>query len=769
MDNAKNLRWLPVLDRYMVVDLETQNVPMYGRKANPFIKDNYIVATGWKTFKDTYCKHAYFDSADDVQEVDISPDVHVLVGHNIKFDLHYLWKHKSLQEYIKRGGRIWCTQYAEYLLRGQVHTSHMVALDDIVEKYGGRLKIDVVKKMWNEGILTADIPKDLLIDYLVGTEEEGRNSGDIGNTELIYKAQVAKAEELGMLQIIMDRMDGLLATTEMEYNGLFIDKEEARSKTKELHAKKQSLESKLNNYIPKEVTDNMQFNWNSGVHKSVIIFGGTLKYEKSAPYKDNDGEWVHKVVTNKYYLDAETGEPSIKFVEGEDIPDNCLKYKSGAKKGSPKLVNVKEKGELKTKKQPFLIKLDGYIKPLESIPTTKQNDGAGVPIYSTASEYIELLHNSDVEFIQDLVNLALINKDLGYYIYVNKKGDIKGTLTCLNKDTGIINHNLNHTSTVTGRLSSSNPNLQTLPRKDEVDGKAKSEVKSMYSSRYGDKGYMLEADYSQLEVVVQAVLTGDKQLIQDLIDGVDFHCKRVSFSKGVPYEDAYVWCKDDKHEKYPIWSVYRTNTKKLTFMFTYGGGAQGMSDATGVDLETVKTFIINENALYPQIQVFNDNVLKEVEETAKGFYDPAVGKSYRRGYWTAPTGTRYSWRSYDAPKFLQDKGITDTFSPPEIKNYPIQGTGGEMVQVILGKLFRKFVSKGWWSAVENSKAVLVNTVHDCIWADLQKEHTKEVAGVIKEVMESIPSYYNSTYNTNITVPFPVDTEAGKSMQELNHI
>ena len=90
---------------------------------------------------------------------------------------------------------------------------------------------------------------------------------------------------------------------------------------------------------------------------------------------------------------------------------------------------------------------------------------------------------------------------------------------------------LNHTSTVTTRLSSSNPNLQNLPRKD------KSKVKRIFRSR-AKGGLMLEADYSQLEVVVQGVLSKDKQLCQDLRDRIDFHCKRVGIKHNVSYEEA---------------------------------------------------------------------------------------------------------------------------------------------------------------------------------------------------------------------------------------
>lgn len=345
---------------------------------------------------------------------------------------------------------------------------------------------------------------------------------------------------------------------------------------------------------------------------------------------------------------------------------------------------------------------------------------------------------------------------------VNEKGERKGMLTCVRTDTHIVNHSLNHTSTVTGRLSSSNPNLQNIPRGDH------SEVKKMFKSRFGDDGAMVEADYSQLEVVVQGVLSQDPQLCEDLRNKVDFHCKRVAAKEGVTYEDALRWCKDENDPNYKEWKPKRTAAKYFSFQRAYGAGAAAISADTGIPLEDVHALIEAEERMYPGVIRFNEAVEKAVQESAKAFYDPARGGTFRRGYWVAPTGTRYGWRSWEAPSFLQQRGVTDSFSPPEMKNYPVQGTGGEMVQIILGILFREFIKRGWWSG-RNGKALLVNTVHDCYWADTIKELVSEVGGLIKQVMETIPEVYNREFNMDITVPFPCEVEHGPNMYELKHL
>lgn len=124
----------------------------------------------------------------------------------------------------------------------------------------------------------------------------------------------------------------------------------------------------------------------------------------------------------------------------------------------------------------------------------------------------------------------------------------------------------------------------------------------------------------------------------------------------------------------------------------------------------------------------------------------------------------YSFRSYDAPDYLRRRGITDTFSPTEMKNYPVQGTGGELVQMVLGQLWRWFVKNDHFGGL----AYLVNTVHDCVWADCHKSvRDKVVAGMVK-IMQAIPHFLKHFFGIECPVRFPVDAEAGPNMLTLHH-
>lgn len=787
------------MGKYLIFDKETETHRSHKRKANPFNPKNYIVMRGWKKQGDPRCSMEYFKSKAEVTPMQIDDDVEVIVGHNIKFDLLYEMcispeARDRLMAFFRRGGRVHCTQYAYYLINGQTQRSQMASMDSIIEEYGGRKKIDGIKELWEAGMLTSEIDPAMLEDYLIGTEEEGRNSGDIGNTELIYLGQLREMEELGMTQAVRCRMDGLCATTEMEFNGIKVDTDRARVDLAKLTKEFDAATKELEQYIP-ELPPELTFKWTSNIHVSCLLYGGTIKYQKQTTYLDEaTGQLARKKATEKWPLfDGVPLSPKgwdedylcdhgidIADIEGPMWQDEsglwCFErrgthpdytvftqrqdtFKSGKRKGEGKTKNVDVPGELKVKYQDFFVELPGYTKP-EPDWKLAMKDGAGNPIYGTGSDIIEILGKRDIAFLKLMSRHAALNKEIGtYYVrYDESKREYVGMLTCVDPDTKLIHHKLQHVNTVTSRLSSADPNLQNVPRGD------KSTVKAMFVSRYPN-GVMGELDYSQLEVVVQGLLTGDKNLIRDLNNKIDFHCKRVSLKYGCTYEEALVWCKQEDAIDHAIWKARRTGAKNFSFQRAYGAGASAIALSTGIPENDVKAMIEAEEKEYPGIVDFNNAVQREVEGTAEFFRDPERGfRTFRRGTWQSPTGTLYSWRSWDAPAFLKSKGITDTFSPPELKNYPVQGTGGEIVQMVLGYLWRWFVKTNNF----DGKAVLINTVHDCVWADMHPDVVDVVIPGMKKIMEAVPALLKANFGIECPVPFPTDAETGANMLDLHH-
>lgn len=744
----------------LILDLETTTKKHLGRKASPFT-DNWIVADGWGTL-DGNIWGAYHEQDEKITIPDLT-DVSLLVGHNIKFDLLYLWEYPEIQAYLKAGGKIWDTQLAEYLIMGHVPESHMNSLNDCALKYGGNHKIDAVKEMWQADIDTPDIPKDLLMDYLLGTDEM---EGDIGNTRRVFVGQlaVAKSYPKEFLTQAQQRMESLLATIEMEYNGLYIDMEVALELREDLKQTVLKLDAELEEYIP-EMPPECVFKWTSNYDKSYLIFGGVKKYAKWVQHTDLAGELLYCKKTEQWPLFLnEPRDPETCILcndtglyEFNSVPQDV--YKSGKQKGAGKFRNTtlpdlkRPKGAL----QDHFFTFSGHTTPdprWESACT----DGKDRPIFSTSAEVIESLGNKDIPFLKTLSTRAKLNKDLTTYYYdTDDKGNKKGMLTSVGSDS-IIHHSLHHTSTVTSRMSSRNPNLQNIPRKGT------SEAKKMFTSRFGDDGSIVEMDYSALEVYVQAVLMKINTMQQQIAEGIDFHCLRLSMAREEPYDEVYLKCKDETHPEHKEYDALRTAIKGFSFQLAYGAGAASIADAIGQPVETVKAWIANEHAAYPELLIF-DQILEETIEqtwdyTGKQVYVKGVSNDIGRGHWFSPTGTRYTWEQNETPDFVQERGKFVGFSPTERKNYPTQGEGGLVMQTMLGCLYRYFSQKENWGG----KALLVNTVHDSVYLDIHNSLIHEVVPTAVTILASVKQKYEQLYpNFKIPIDFKVDAEVGPSM------
>lgn len=775
---------------YFVYDRETTTRTTFKRKANPFDPLNWTVALGYK-HQGEGVETVYYDTSEQVPVLPLKPQTSLIIGHNIKFDMSYQYQADEMHKFLVGGGKIWCTQLAEYYLMGHQQQAQMVSMDDIVEKYGGVLKIDEVKALWEAGVDTPDIPEDLLIRYL---------NGDIVNTEKIFLGQVAQAKKRGMLPIIMARMDALLCTVEMEYNGLFIDKKQAYLDKHMLETELAELEVILEKSIPENKPKELEFNWGSGNHKSALLFGGAVRYKKWTHNIDDDGAFMYtkKDKTVLIKLDGEYTDFTLDEFEAlplevrQGVLEKVQVNKGGANKGFPKTKKIKVNDLTKPKgsQKDFIFEFPGYTKP-DPEWAGKKVDALGKPVYSTNADTMDLLKGSDIPFVQALVNHATITKDLGTYYLIEehkkdkKTGEVKtkqsGMLVCVMPDPngddtkGFIHHKLNMNKTITSRMSSSDPNLQNISRADysKALGREKSVVKRMFISRFGADGCMMEVDYSQLEVIVQAVLSEDPQLMQDVRDGVDFHCKRLAFKLQEDYDEVKRKAKTESDPDYSIYSVMRTKIKQFTFQRAYGAGKKAIAAETGMTEDEVQELMDVEEKLYPGITVFYDKVQAAIESSRwqtqlfEPFPDKPGSCQLGKGEWIAPTGTRYVFTEKPAAAFIRKRiGADASFYRPHVQNYPVQGCGGEMVQVILGKLMRHFLANGNYG----SKAFLVNTVHDCVWFDCHKDVLEQVERECSKIMESIPDYYNEMFpNMNITVPFRVESEVGDDMMTMSHL
>ena len=769
-----------MLKGYVVLDVETTILSYMKRKASPFHKDNWIVAAAYRNVEGEVCG-SYFGSNKTASygwfSRVLAENPRFVVGFNVKFDILHLIQntedYANYMAWIARGGELWDAQLAEYLLDGMVQESQMLSLDEVAVRYGGELKIDEVKAFWERGINTDEIPKGLLMDYLAGrTADDGTvKPGDIQNTDIIFRGQMAAAKKAKQVQSIRLNNGALVATVEMEHNGLFVNMEKGRKQATYLAGQVKELSAKLGDYLPKDLP--FEYNWRSRKQLSAFIFGGRVPYKQRVHQVDEAGLPAYaKAKVVGYELD------DGRFIEygpvGSSHPESYVYYKSGKKKGQPKTkqIDVNDYTKPKLKWEEFHYTFKGLTKP------KPHWQGADPGVYSTSSDVIEELgETTDIPFLLDFANLQTIIKDLGtYYIQeeFNEEGELvkaKGMLTLVQPD-GIVHHKLNMTSTVTARLSHSDPNAGNLPRGDDGSAKGKhtSLVKEMFESRWQAEGAIISSDFKSLEVYCQAILSGDKQLIADLQAGLDMHVARLSTVEGKPYDEVLLLAKGDKRkgiDKDPVWDEKRTHIKVFSFQRAYGAGATKIGASLKVAVDLVEKWIEADNARYPEVPKFNERVEQMVtsskQPTERWRVHPTTKQNLRmfRGQLRTFDGKKYVFQESPSPDFMVKKGVLQSFSPTEMKNYPVQGLGGEWMKAAMWLAVRIFYTYKNFGGL----AALINTVHDALYADSHKTVRRKVGVVVHASMLAASDLIEYLFNKEIEVPVPSETTYGSSMAE----
>jgi len=377
-------------------------------KASPHYPDNKLLYLG---YRNAYKKDVQIEDPIDTHSIFIDGSV-LLVGHNIKFDMLYLLRNNRTRNNIGNI-KIWDTQLAEYLLTGQEakwaslgnkkDKDGKVIKQGLGPKYGGTDKDDRLAEYWDANIDTEDIPKDIIAPYL---------EDDVKNTELVAVQQMELAHELGMMPIIMAHMDALLATIEMEHNGLHFDRSDAMCELSKLYGELSLIEEALEKYYD-PIAPYMEISYGSNDQLSALIFGGNLKYYENEEVLDEEG--------------------------------NVVLYKSGKNKGQPKTKKVQKTLVLPRKMVPksdWVTKKAGVFKVDDEV----LNELAGL----TPLDETGLLSDLMIEYRRRHKEISTYYKPYVGLVFPD----------------GCIHGKLNHCATHTGRLASSSPNLQNITNKE---------------------------------------------------------------------------------------------------------------------------------------------------------------------------------------------------------------------------------------------------------------------------------------------------------------
>lgn len=823
--------------RIMHMDIEVENNPYYGAVASPRHPDNYVVLNGWAIDTNPfdgpieYIRNESKEEAASRPWVTIPDDVWLLVCHNAPFELDWMLEQQreELMKFLRRGGRVFCTAYAHYLLSNQRDT--YPPLDEIAPLYGGEHKVDGIKVLWEQGVRTSAIDPALLLEYLISPTK-----GDIANTRKIFYGQYSQLVERGMWEMALERMEGMVFNCFCMDAGLMIDPEVAERQRAEGEAKLAELRTEFRKWrsgFPREV----EFKETSDWHMSSWLFGGPIKHRHRVKRFKEDGtpimvkmdvvQWLNGGPTGPVPLPVVDGKIQLN-VGGElqwfdpeqasfDFGLEFKRYASGKNKGLIKVERV-DSAEQDTKWEDTHYQAPGVC-DLKLLPEAireeflKDNTGKrkhldDTLVISTGKEPLEFLAKRKEfppevqELMKQLDTFNKVDKDMGTY-YLRKEYDDDGNVTKMSgmlqymTPMSIVHHMLNVTATATTRLSSNKPNFQNLPRGDT------SAVKAMFVSRYDSplwlqwaltkgriteafyheclaniaagtrNGYIVELDYSALEVVTLAAFSQDKALIKALMENIDMHCMRLAKKLNEPYEEVRKKCKDENHPEHARYNLMRTLIKPPSFAYQYGATAMGISFATGMPLEECEEFIANEKALFPEVESFyTDKVFPVVESSKTNFREQMEDGSwvvYGRGVWQSPGGTCYEFRQYPKVRTVFEgnqrrRVATMEFKPTQMRNYPIQGESGFFVQGITGLVMRWLVANNFF----DGRVHVINTVHDAIYLDCHRSVLDVVCKNVKAIMESLPQYFSEKYGYTLNVPFPAAAEFGDNMMQKRH-
>jgi DNA polymerase I-like protein with 3'-5' exonuclease and polymerase domains len=246
---------------WLVLDVETTT----SNKGNPFDQTNKLCYVG--LLNHTTAMHSIeYDDQPYVDKLmltqDAINDANVLVGFNIKFDLHWLRRYHI--DFSTK--RIWDCQVVHFILTGQTHV--MPSLNDVCKHYGFETKLDeVYETYWKNGIDTPDIPRDTLEEYL---------KKDLELTLMVYMKQLEELENRPLLKRLVSlHNQDLLVLEDMEYNGLLYDQDKSEELANELDAQITHHDTFLFQFHNCD-----DFNPNSGDHLSCLLYGGNLKLSR---------------------------------------------------------------------------------------------------------------------------------------------------------------------------------------------------------------------------------------------------------------------------------------------------------------------------------------------------------------------------------------------------------------------------------------------------------------------------------------------------------
>ena len=264
------------------------------------------------------------------------------------------------------------------------------------------------------------------------------------------------------------------------------------------------------------------------------------------------------------------------------------------------------------------------------------------------------------------------------------------TLGPLRRGDGRVHTTYNQTITATGRLSSSDPNLQNIPTRSEL-GRT---VKTAFSA--GEGSVFLAVDYSQIELRLLAHLSGDEHLVRAFNEGEDFHAETAARVFGVPVSE--------------VTPDLRSRAKAVNFGIVYGQQAYGLSQSLHISMAEARDMIDRYYEAYPGVRTFLDNVVARAKQT---------------GY----AETMYGRRRH-IPELKAKNPQLRGFGERTAMNHPMQGTAADIIKIAMVRVSRRLEEEGF-------AAHMILQVHDELDFECPVDEVERLTTMVRDVMEHV--------------------------------
>jgi len=292
-----------------------------------------------------------------------------------------------------------------------------------------------------------------------------------------------------------------------------------------------------------------------------------------------------------------------------------------------------------------------------------------------------------------------------------------------------------------------------------------SRIKEAFLSRWGSKGQIVQADYSQLEVIGAAYLSGDPKMREDILAGVDSHSQSASWMYPHSYEEV--------REGYLAGDKYFTDIRKKSkaprFQLQYGARAKGIAEKCGISLAQAKAFLEQYYGRYKVLAEWQDDNFEEARKNREMRQRTVEGETLTWFVCKLPslTGRVYTFREYDTPDFIKERdGIHLQIKDTQVKNYPSQGFAtGDVVPMMLGKTYRRLKT-----GPMAQRALMIGTVHDSILFDVHQTAIDQgFCEGVKKFLEKTPSFIEETWGFVFDLPLLVDVEQGPNWDDMRRV